>query len=149
MAAVEKARAIAESRLEAAKALPTAYLRRVFPQPDEFLTEGWKWLKLGEVCSDISDGTHFTPNYLPKGIPFLSVKDIRETGILFDNCKYISEDQRKELCKRCKPEKRDVLYTKIGITGIAKAIDTAAEFSIFVSVALLKLGANIKPGHLW
>jgi type I restriction enzyme, S subunit len=38
-----------------------------------------------------------------------------------------------------------VLYTKVGTTGIAKAIETDKEFSIFVSVALLKLNEGISP----
>jgi type I restriction enzyme S subunit len=51
MTAVEKARAAAEAQLQAAKALPAAYLREVFPAPDAPLPQGWRWVKLGEVCS--------------------------------------------------------------------------------------------------
>lgn len=50
MAAVEKARKAAQERLEAIKALPAAFLRQVFPQPGQPLPEGWRWVKLGEVC---------------------------------------------------------------------------------------------------
>ena len=41
-----------------------------------------------------------------------------------------------------------MLYTKVGTTGIAKAIDIDVEFSIFVSVALLKLQTIILPTYL-
>lgn len=50
MAAVEKARAAAQARLEAVKALPAAFLRQVFPQPGQPLPDGWRWVRLGEVC---------------------------------------------------------------------------------------------------
>ncbi len=50
---VEKARAAAQARLEAAKALPAAYLREVFPQAGQNLPAGWRWVKLGEI-SDIN-----------------------------------------------------------------------------------------------
>lgn len=50
MATVEKARAAAQARLEAVKALPVAFLRQVFPQPGRRLPDGWRWAKLGEVC---------------------------------------------------------------------------------------------------
>lgn len=50
MAAVEKARAAAEAQFEAAKALPAAYLKKAFPQQGQELPEGWKWVKLGDVC---------------------------------------------------------------------------------------------------
>ena len=52
MAAVEKARAAAQARLEAVKALPAAFLRQVFPQPGQPLPDGWRWVKLGEVMRD-------------------------------------------------------------------------------------------------
>ncbi len=50
MAAVEKAREAAQARLAAVKALPVAFLRQVFPQPGQSLPDGWRWVKLGEVC---------------------------------------------------------------------------------------------------
>lgn len=50
MAAVDKAREAAQARLEAVKSLPATFLRQVFPQPGQALPEGWRWVKLGEVC---------------------------------------------------------------------------------------------------
>lgn len=54
LAAVDKARKAAEERLEAVKALPAAFLRKVFPQTGQPLPEGWKWVKLGEVCEEFT-----------------------------------------------------------------------------------------------
>jgi len=48
MAAVERARAAAEAQLEAAKALPAAYLRAVFSGPE---TQKWPVKKLGEILN--------------------------------------------------------------------------------------------------
>ncbi len=50
MEAVQKAREATQAQLEAAKSLPAAYLRQVFPRPGEELPEGWRWVKLGELC---------------------------------------------------------------------------------------------------
>ncbi|MBA7560164.1 hypothetical protein ES708_01785 [subsurface metagenome] len=50
MVAIEKAYAAADVRIEAAKALPAAYLRQVLPQPGQELPDGWRWVRLGEVC---------------------------------------------------------------------------------------------------
>ena len=115
---------------------------------DAALPNGWSWAGLQEVCKDISDGTHFTPTYVSQGIPFLSVKDISRSEISFSNCRFILKEQHRAFCKRCKPEKGDVLYTKVGTTGIAKAVDTEREFSIFVSIALLKLTEAVLPDYL-
>lgn len=57
MAAVERARAAAEARLEAARALPAAYLREVF-ESDE--ARGWKVIPLGNVLLDIQAGKSLT-----------------------------------------------------------------------------------------
>lgn len=57
MAAVEQARQAAQARLEAAQALPPAYLRQIFPQPGQPLPSGWKLMILENVCEIIS-GQH-------------------------------------------------------------------------------------------
>ncbi|NLN13350.1 MAG: restriction endonuclease, partial [Arcobacter skirrowii] len=78
------------------------------------------------------------PKYIDSGIPFLSVKNISQGVISFDDTKFISIEEHNLLSKRCNVEKNDILYTKVGTTGIAKVVDTDIEFSIFVSIALLK-----------
>ena len=98
-------------------------------------TSTWKIVKLGEVCNQITDGTHKTPKYTTCGIPFLRVTDITESN---DSKKFISENEHKELIKRCKPEKGDVLLSKNGTIGVAKVVDWNFEFSIFVSLCLIK-----------
>jgi len=102
-----------------------------------------KQVTLESICTDISDGTHFTPTYVNNGVPFLSVKDLTHGYISFEKCRYITAEEHKNLIKRCNPQYGDILYTKVGTTGIAKAIDIKKEFSIFVSVALLKLKDDI------
>ena len=47
MAAVKRARAVAEAQLKAAKALPAAYLRAVFNSPE---AQRWPRKELGEAC---------------------------------------------------------------------------------------------------
>lgn len=94
---------------------------------------------LGALCRQITDGAHHTPRYVAEGVPFLSVKDISSGEIRFDQAKRITPEQHAELTRRARPEPGDVLLTKIGTTGIAKAIDVDREFSLFVSLALLKL----------
>ena len=49
MAYVEKARKAAEEILEAAQALPGAFLRQAFPAHGDALPAGWKWAALGEI----------------------------------------------------------------------------------------------------
>ena len=102
------------------------------------LPPNWAWVKLGDVCNKITDGTHFTPKYISSGVPFISVKDIYNDKIHFENCKYISKSEHNVLIKRCNPEFGDVLITKSGTIGRIAVVTNKKEFSLFVSVALLK-----------
>ena len=97
--------------------------------------KGWEWGKLGDVCKQITDGTHRTPSYVEKGICFLRVTDITESN---SSKKFISTEEHNELIKRCKPEKGDVLLSKNVTIGVAKVVDWDYDFSIFVSLCLLK-----------
>ena len=77
---------------------------------------GWIWVRLEELCSVITDGTHITPKYFEKGVPFLSVKNVREGKIKVDEVKYISEIEHQKLTRNVQPELDDILYTKVGAT---------------------------------
>jgi type I restriction enzyme S subunit len=99
--------------------------------------------RLEDLCFQITDGTHYTPQYVESGTPFLSVKDISGGHICFDDVRYITADEHATLTKRCKPMPGDILLTKIGTTGLAKVIDVERGFSIFVSLALLKPNPDV------
>ena len=102
------------------------------------LPDKWCWVTLDELMHKIVDGTHHTPTYVENGVAFLSVKDIRNEKIYFDECKYISQEQHEKLCERCHPEPGDLLITKSGTIGRCAVVETKRPFSLFVSVALLK-----------
>jgi type I restriction enzyme, S subunit len=100
---------------------------------------GEKFVTLEEVTNLITDGVHSKPDYTESGIPFISVKDINKGKLSFEDCKYISEEAHKNYIKRCNPELGDILYTKVGATyGIPAIVDVDKEFSLYVSVALIK-----------
>lgn len=95
--------------------------------------------KLGSISEKISDGVHAKPEYTVDGKPFLSVININTGKIVFDNCKYVSEESYKKMIKSTFPEKGDVLYTKVGATyGIPAYVDTDRKFCLYVSVCLIK-----------
>jgi len=95
---------------------------------------------LETLCTKITDGTHVTPTYIESGIPFISIKDLTSTPgkIDFSNTKFISREEHEKISKLSNVERDDILYTKVGSYGIAQIVDTDREFSIFVSIALLK-----------
>lgn len=106
-------------------------------------------MTLGELLSVLTDGTHYTPSYTEEGVKFISVTNISENEIDFENTKYISEKEHSELIRRCNPQPNSILLTKIGSIGRAVVIpENCQPFSIFVSVALLKPNERISTDYL-
>jgi type I restriction enzyme S subunit len=118
---------------------------------DKYKDSGVEWI--GEIPNDwfctklkfhtrkIIDGAHFTPTYVEysqNSVPFLRVTDLHNQYINKDEVKYIPKDEHLELIKRCNPEKGDLLLSKNGTIGLMKIIDWDWEFSIFVSLCLIK-----------
>lgn len=104
---------------------------------------GWKWVRLGEICEKITDGTHKTPKYTNSGVKFVSAKDIYNKELDFSHCKYISENEHRELYKRCNPEYNDLLISKSGSIGTVALNNVKYEFSLFESLALVKYNQKL------
>lgn len=93
----------------------------------------------------ISDGTHFTPQYVENGELFLSAINVKENHLDFNaGYKYISSEEHNQLCKRVKPRAGDVLLRKVGVGPRYACVipEDTVEFSIFVSVALIRSSLN-------
>lgn len=96
-------------------------------------------VKLDKITTKITDGVHAKPNYQEIGVPFLSVKNVTNRFLDFSDFKFITQADHETFIKRCNPEFEDILYTKVGATyGRAAIIDSKKEFSIYVSLALIK-----------
>jgi type I restriction enzyme S subunit len=109
----------------------------------------WNVLPLADLCRSITDGTHFTPRYVQQGIPFYSVENI--TADDFTNTKFISSGEHAILVRRCKPERGDILMTRItaGVLGDTRLIDWDVNASIYVSLALLKPNDQVVAEYLY
>ncbi|WP_438356820.1 restriction endonuclease subunit S [Enterococcus faecalis] len=98
----------------------------------EGFTDDWEQRKLNEV-SDIYDGTHQTPKYQDDGVMFLSVENIKT---LTSN-KFISREAFEDEFK-IRPQRGDVLMTRIGDIGTANVVETDEDLAYYVSLALFK-----------
>ena len=106
------------------------------------IPENWKRVYLGTILNKLTDGTHRTPKYVMAGVKFVSVKDMSSGNLCLDNTKFITQEEHEELYARCNPERGDILLSKVGTTGVPAIVDTDEIFSLFVSVALLKLNSK-------
>ncbi len=113
-------------------------------------SNNYSTFELNDVCIKITDGTHDTPERFSEGRLLITGKNIRATGIIFDEIEYVSEEDHRVIYERCNPEYEDVLYTNIGVNyGTACLNDLDYEFSM-KNVALLKPNKKIINGYyLW
>lgn len=97
-------------------------------------------VKLADLCIKITDGSHSSPNSQENGYPMLSVKDMRENGFSYNDCKYISKEDYKKMCDSgCKPEINDILIAKDGsYLKHVFVITEEKEQAILSSIGILK-----------
>jgi type I restriction enzyme S subunit len=105
-------------------------------------------LTLDDVCDLITCGVAKRPNYVDNGIPFLSARNVKNQKVIWDNYRYISKDAHVELTKNNKPRIGDILYTRVGSYGEAAIVDKNIEFSVFVSLTLIKPNNKIFNKYL-
>lgn len=111
MAAVERARAAAEARLEAAKALPAAYLRAVFSGPDAQKWPKRPLVQVGEIVSGITLGRKLN-GAKTRLVPYLRVANVKDAYLDLSNV-YKIEATEAEI-EKCKLRDGDLLLTEGG-----------------------------------
>ncbi|WP_372750821.1 restriction endonuclease subunit S [Labilibaculum sp.] len=104
-------------------------------------------IKLKDVCSLITCGVAKRPEYVKEGIPFLSSKNVKENRFILSGYNNVSLETHLELTKNNKPEKGDILYTRVGSFGEAAVVDFDFDFSVFVSLTLIKPDTDIVDGR--
>ncbi len=111
LSAVERARAAAEARLEAAAALPAAYLRIVFESP---MAQRWTKIplgRIGEVVSGVTLGRKINDKRT-RTVPYLRVANVKD-GYLDLSDVYEIEATEDEI-KKCRLKQGDLLLTEGG-----------------------------------
>ena len=95
---------------------------------------------LNDICSVITDGSHFSPEDEGSGYPMLSVKDMRDTDFDFSSCKFVGEEAfQKLLANGCKPEINDVVVAKDGsYLKSAFPIKEDRAIALLSSIAILR-----------
>jgi type I restriction enzyme S subunit len=100
---------------------------------------GWKTARLEDVCNEITDGSHFSPKTVEEGFPYVTVRDIENDQVDFDDCKSISKPDFVQLLKNgCKPNKGDILFSKDGTVGKVALIDFERDFVVLSSLAIVR-----------
>lgn len=114
------------------------------------IPEHWIASELKRYCN-VTDGSHHSPSIQVEGYPFISVTDVGENEIDFENCKRITKSDYKRLVKEgCKPHIGDVLLTKDGTIGRATIVtEEDADFVILSSLGLLSPTSSLSNRFLY
>lgn len=98
----------------------------------ELCPNGVEFITLNKICG-VYDGTHQTPKYTDSGIKFASVENIAEP---YATGKYISIADYEKY--KIKPQRNDLLMTRIGSIGVCTVIESDEPLAYYVSLALLR-----------
>jgi len=143
--AIDQAKANIEKNIVNAKELFQSKLNAIFSQKGA----GWEEKKLNEIC-EVKDGTHNSPKYVDEefGIPFVTQKNILNSGISFKNTKFISEEDHNDFYRRSNVANNDILVSMIGANrGMSCIVDDKRVFSI-KNVGLIKSNENYRAKFL-
>ncbi|MDO8539959.1 MAG: restriction endonuclease subunit S [Opitutaceae bacterium] len=106
------------------------------------IPEEWEVKPFTQVTDLITCGIAATPDYVSesRGYPFLSSTNVKEGRIVWSGYKHISADLHRQLYRNNPPKKGDILYSRVGTFGEAAVVDVDFEFSVYVSLTLIKPG---------
>lgn len=106
----------------------------------------WNIGTISEVCSLVTDGSHYSPKSCDNGEYMVSVKDFKGFGFDFSNCKHISSsDYEKMKASGCIPECGDILIGKDGARFFEDIIiyNQPEKPALLSSIAILRCNSDI------
>ena len=125
----------AEKALGEAKALFQASLKEML-EPKE----GWEEKILQDICSDIVDCPHTTPQKVgfPTQYPCIRTSELKGGSIDWSTMQYLDEDEYKKRVSRLVPKPNDLVYGREGTYGDAVLLPDGYSFSLGQRTMLLR-----------
>ena len=134
-AKIDAMKANAEKALTEAKALFQASLKEML-EPKE----GWEEKILQDICSDIVDCPHTTPQKVgfPTQYPCIRTSELKGGRIDWSTMQYLDEDEYKKRVSRLVPKANDLVYGREGTYGDAVLLPDGYSFSLGQRTMLLR-----------
>jgi type I restriction enzyme S subunit len=119
-------------------------------EDDTQIPTTWAHAYLQELAYQITDGTHLTPKYTEQGEPFLSAQNVKPFRFMPGKHRFVSPTDFANYRANRKPERGDVLLTRVGAgIGEAAVLDCDFEFAFYVSLCLIKIPTQLlRPDYL-
>lgn len=139
---LDKVEKLKELRMQADK-LTKDYLKAIFLEmfgkPSDYETK-WQIKTIKEVCQEIVDCPHSTPQYSKTPTPYSCIRtsELEDGHINWSSMKYLDEAQYKERIRRLTPQEGDVVYGREGTFGDAIIIPKDVTMSLGQRVMLFR-----------
>jgi len=116
-------------------------------QIDDFKTifkipKSWSIESSQYAFNEVRDGTHDSPKASDNGIPLITSKNLKPTGIDFSKTTLISKEDYEEIFKRSAVSTGDILFSMIGTIGNVGIVGKNTKFSI-KNVALFRRNSEV------
>jgi type I restriction enzyme, S subunit len=109
----------------------------------------WEVKCIRHVIDAIGDVDHFMPPSVEKGVPYLMTGDLKDciSEVSLDDCKQVSHSDYKELSKRIKTSKGDVVMARYATIGTLMYVDVDVEMLVSYSCVTLKTNQSKMIGR--
>ena len=113
------------------------------------MKQGWEIKKLGEVCAKLTDGSHNPPKgVIHSNFIMLSSQNVFNDCLLYDDVRFLQEEDFIREDKRTYVREGDVLLTIVGTIGRCAVFTGNKRVALQRSVAVLHPHINILPRFL-
>lgn len=106
----------------------------------------WEVVELGEVCANIVDCPHSTPEYLSRGVLVARTMHIKNAEFLVSDASRVSEASYRERIARLEPQEGDVVFTREAPVGEAFVIPEGMRICLGQRVMLLRPKSGMLMG---
>lgn len=110
--------------------------------------EEWRTTALESICESISDGDHQPPPKAQSGIPFLTIGNIANGRLNFEQTRFVPEQYFRQIKNHRIPKPGDVLFSVVATIGIPVLVETSRPFCFQRHIALLRPSKDINPRFL-
>ncbi|GAB3224218.1 restriction endonuclease subunit S [Spirosoma arcticum] len=114
-----------------------------------WLPDKWALTKLHDVCLTITDGDHQAPPKSSRGIPFITISNIRNNQINFSETFYVDDNYFDSLPEYKRAKEGDVLYTVTGSYGVPVLVDFDKPFCFQRHISLIRPVKSINSKWLY
>ncbi|MFP3604694.1 hypothetical protein [Paraburkholderia sp. SIMBA_053] len=116
------------------------------------LPAGWEWVRLGTLCSVLTDGEHLTPERTNdhSQVPLVTAKNVRDGFMDYGVTDFVPRHVAEKCWARCRPLAQDVLMVSVGATtGRVSILQEDHEMVLVRSVTLFRpVTAGLNPRYL-